>query len=167
MDHSPIPPGEWRCHGLPRMVMSPLFCLSGPNVRPPSKSGLGTRLLQQAVPGAVSKLLYESTGFVYRLRVSLQRPRLCCKARRRLLARNDRIVTHQILNRHCALASALESILLVLTPKIVLPHNPPQSGQTRTDVNDPQRSFDRHPRRQFVDWTHGAQTDGQRRNRRR
>jgi two-component sensor histidine kinase len=42
----------------------------GPNVGPPSKRGLGTRLLEQAVPGAVTELLYEPAGFVYRLRVS-------------------------------------------------------------------------------------------------
>jgi hypothetical protein len=39
------------------------------------------------------------------------------------LARNNRIVAHRFLNQHCALASALESILLVLAPKIVLQHN--------------------------------------------
>jgi hypothetical protein len=43
------------------------------------------------------------------------------------LARNNRIVAHRFLNQHCALASALESILLVLAPKIVLQHNPPES----------------------------------------
>jgi hypothetical protein len=32
------------------------------------------------------------------------------------LARNNRIVAHKFLNQHCALASALESILLVLAP---------------------------------------------------
>jgi hypothetical protein len=31
--------------------------------------------------------------------------------------RNNRIVVHKFLNQHCALASALESILLVLAPK--------------------------------------------------
>ena len=57
------------------------------------------------------------------------------------LARNNRIVAHKFLNQHCASASALESILRVLAPKIVLQHNPAESGQTRTDANDPKRSF--------------------------
>jgi hypothetical protein len=55
--HEPSLLFEWREFG-------------GPNVGPPSKPGLGTRLLQQAVPGAASTLLNETTGFVYRLRVS-------------------------------------------------------------------------------------------------
>jgi hypothetical protein len=37
-------------------------------------------------------------------------------------------VAHRFLNQHCALASALESILLVLAPKIVLQHNPFKTG---------------------------------------
>jgi DNA repair protein RadC len=42
------------------------------------------------------------------------------------LARNNRILAHKVLNQHCALAPALESILLVLAQKIVLQHNRPQ-----------------------------------------
>ena len=41
----------------------------GSTVGPPSRRGLGTRLLEQAVPGAAAELLYEPTGFVYRLRL--------------------------------------------------------------------------------------------------
>ena len=37
--------------------------------------------------------------------------------------RNNRIVAHKFLNQHRASASALESILRVLAPKIVLQHN--------------------------------------------
>src|SRR5262245_26673293 len=40
--------------------------------------------------------------------------------------RNNRIMAHKFLNQHCALASALESILLILAPKIVLQHNRPK-----------------------------------------
>ena len=39
----------------------------GPKVGRPSKPGLGTRLLEQSVPEAATELLYEPTGFVYRL----------------------------------------------------------------------------------------------------
>ena len=39
------------------------------------------------------------------------------------LARNNRIMAQKVLNQHCALAPALESILLVLASKIVLQHN--------------------------------------------
>jgi two-component sensor histidine kinase len=42
----------------------------GPKVSPPSKRGLGTLLLEKAVPGAATDLFYESAGFVYRLCVS-------------------------------------------------------------------------------------------------
>jgi two-component sensor histidine kinase len=42
----------------------------GPSVGPPSRRGLGTVLLEQAVPGAATELLHEPAGFVYRLRVS-------------------------------------------------------------------------------------------------
>jgi hypothetical protein len=41
----------------------------------------------------------------------------------RPLARNNRILAHKILDQHCALAPALESMLLVLAQKIVLQHN--------------------------------------------
>jgi hypothetical protein len=36
------------------------------------------------------------------------------------LSRNYRILAHKVLNQHCALAPAVESILLVLAQKIVL-----------------------------------------------
>jgi hypothetical protein len=62
------------------------------------------------------------------------------------LARNNRIVAHKFLNQHCALASALESMLLVLAPKIVLQHNRRETGlasdriqtskMTSTDLRD-------------------------------
>ncbi len=42
----------------------------GPTIDPPSQTGLGTRLLEQAVPEAATELLYEPAGFVYRLRMS-------------------------------------------------------------------------------------------------
>jgi hypothetical protein len=45
----------------------------------------------------------------------------------RPLARNNRILAHKVLNQHCALAPALESILLVLAQKIVLQHNRPKA----------------------------------------
>ena len=51
--------------------------------------------------------------------------------------RNYRIRLSGVLNRCCALVLILESILLVLLVKIVLQHNPAESGQTRTDANDP------------------------------
>ena len=49
------------------------------------------------------------------------------------LARNIRIIPHNILNQHCALASALESILLVLTSKIVLQQNRPRGDISLSD----------------------------------
>jgi hypothetical protein len=51
------PRGKWR-----------EFC--GPPVDRASKHGLGTRLLEQAVPGADTELLFEPVGFVYRLCLS-------------------------------------------------------------------------------------------------
>jgi two-component sensor histidine kinase len=42
----------------------------GPNIERPSQTGLGTRLLERAVPEAATELLYELAGFVYRLRMS-------------------------------------------------------------------------------------------------
>jgi len=56
------------------------------------------------------------------------------------LARNNRIMAQEVFNQHCALAPALESILLVLASKIVLQHNHAESGQSRTDANDPKRT---------------------------
>jgi hypothetical protein len=55
------------------------------------------------------------------------------------LARNIRIEAREFLNQHCALALGLESILRAGPLKIVLQQNPAGSGQTRTDVNGPQR----------------------------
>ena len=49
-------------------------------------------------------------------------------------ARNNRIMAHKVLNQDCALAPALESILLILASKIVLQHNPPQSRLWRIDL---------------------------------
>src|SRR5262249_39277085 len=48
-------------------------------------------------------------------------------------------MAHKVLDQHCALASALESILLVLASKIVLQHNPAESGQPGIDANDQPR----------------------------
>jgi hypothetical protein len=42
---------------------------------------------------------------------------------------NNRIVAHKFLNQHCVLASALESILMVLAPKMALQHNHTDSGR--------------------------------------
>src|SRR5690349_5401196 len=53
----------------------------------------------------------------------LRNPALIAKLDDKPLVRNDRIVAYKFLNQHCALASALESILLVLAPKLVLRHN--------------------------------------------
>jgi hypothetical protein len=57
------------------------------------------------------------------------------------LARNIRIEAREFLNQHCALALGLESILRAGPLKIVLQQNPAESGQTRTDANDPLRTF--------------------------
>jgi two-component sensor histidine kinase len=61
---------SWRVESAPE----PAFVFEwrefgGPAVVSPSKRGLGTRLLEQALPGATSELLYEPGGFVYRLSV--------------------------------------------------------------------------------------------------
>ena len=42
----------------------------GPIVEPPASRGLGSRLLEQAVPEAKIELLFEPGGLVYRVRVS-------------------------------------------------------------------------------------------------
>jgi hypothetical protein len=51
------------------------------------------------------------------------------------LARNNRNVAHKILNQQCALAPAVESILLVLASKIALQQNRPEAAQIDVQSN--------------------------------
>jgi two-component sensor histidine kinase len=43
----------------------------GPQVEEPTKPGLGTRLLRQALSGAVTDLAFQPEGVIYRLEVLL------------------------------------------------------------------------------------------------
>src|SRR6266478_5267312 len=58
-------------------------------------------------------------------------PRRSC----RIKIRNNRIGANGFLNQRCALTPDLESILRALTGKMVLQHNPSQSGHARAHLS--------------------------------